>query len=119
MADAVIEELYRSTFADRLITPDENAELISTLQDLQAIQDGSSTPPALTPDKLVWLRAAAFRIACEYLVEDGGDDARGENVKLLKTVNAVVSIKRAQFIATYSPVALYFILIYHVHMLQQ
>lgn len=91
MADAVIEELYCSTFADRLITPEENAELISTLQDLQSIPDGSSTPPALTPDKLVWLRAAAFRIACKYLVEDGGaDDPRGENVKLLKAVNAVV-----------------------------
>eukprot|EP00571_Detonula_confervacea_P009856 CAMPEP_0172301444 /NCGR_PEP_ID=MMETSP1058-20130122/3332_1 /TAXON_ID=83371 /ORGANISM="Detonula confervacea, Strain CCMP 353" /LENGTH=513 /DNA_ID=CAMNT_0013011561 /DNA_START=7 /DNA_END=1548 /DNA_ORIENTATION=+ len=91
MADAVIEDLYRATFTDRLITPDENADLISTLQELQTIQDGSSTPPALTPDKLVWVRAAAFRIACEYLVEDGdADDPREENVKLLKTINAVV-----------------------------
>lgn len=38
----------------------------------------------------MWLRAAAFRIACEYLVEDGDDDPREENVKLLKTINAVV-----------------------------
>lgn len=90
--DSLIENLYRETFADRLITPDENAELISTLQELQQVQDGSSLPPALTPDKLVWLRAAAFRIACEYLVEDDGDvdDPREENVKLLKSVNAVV-----------------------------
>ena len=74
MADAAVEALYREVFADRLISPDENAELISTLEELQQIPDGSSQPPALTPDKLVWLRAAAFRIACDYLVEDGGTD---------------------------------------------
>ena len=94
MADAAIEELYRETFADRLITPDENADLISTLQDLQTIEDGSTSPPALTPDKVVWLRAAAFRIGCEYLVDEDGDDVddpREENVKLLRTINAVVS----------------------------
>jgi len=93
MADAAIEELYRETFADRLITPDENADLISTLQDLQTIEDGSTSPPALTPDKVVWLRAAAFRIGCEYLVDEDGDDVddpREENVKLLRTINAVV-----------------------------
>lgn len=91
MADDSLEELYRDTFADRLISPDENAELISTLQEFQTVQDGSSKPPALTPDKLVWLRAAAFRIACEYLVEDGdADDPREENTNLLRTINGVV-----------------------------
>ena len=88
MADAAVEALYREVFADRAISPDENAELILTLEELQQIPDGGSQPPALTPDKLVWLRAAAFRIACEYLAEDGGAEA--ENVKLLKTINGVV-----------------------------
>jgi len=91
MADSLLEDLYRQTFADRSISPDENAELVATLQELQQVQDGSSTPPALTPDKLVWVRAAAFRIACEYLVEDGGaDEPREENVNLLRTINGVV-----------------------------
>ena len=90
MSDAAIEAIYRQTFADRLVTPEENEALISTLIELQQVRDGSSLPP-LTPDKLVWLRAAAFRIACEYLVEDGdAEDPREENVKLLKAVNAVV-----------------------------
>ncbi|KAL7528650.1 hypothetical protein ACHAWF_002649, partial [Thalassiosira exigua] len=92
MADFAIEELYRQTFADRRITPDESAELIAALQELQQVPDGSTTPPALTPDKLVWLRALAFRIACDYLAgDDDADDPREENVKLLKTINAVVS----------------------------
>ena len=86
MADTAIEELYRATFTDRAISPEENADLIATLNEFQTIQDGASTPPALTPDKFVWLRAAAFRIACEFLVED-----KEENVKLLKTINGVVS----------------------------
>lgn len=92
MADAVIEELYRQAFSDRLITPDENAELIATFQKLQIIEDGSTSPPALTPDKLVWLRATVFRTACEYLMDGDGDvdDPREENVKLLRAVNAIV-----------------------------
>lgn len=93
MADAAIEALYHQTFADRLVTPDESAELVATLRVLQTVEDGSTTPPALTPDKLVWLRAAAFRAAgTDHLVGDGdAEDPRGENVKLLKAINAVVS----------------------------
>lgn len=91
-ADSIIEDLYRQCYADRSISPDENADLVATLQELMQIQDGSTTPPTLTPDKIVWVRAAAFRIACEYLVDDdaGVDDPRDENVKLLKTINGVV-----------------------------
>ena len=92
MSDSAIEAIYRQTFADRVVTPEESADLISTLQDLQKVQDGSSSPPPLTPDKLIWLRAAAFRIAAEYLVDgdDDFEDPREENVKLLKALNAVV-----------------------------
>ena len=87
MADIKIQKLYRQIFADRTITPDEDDELIATLQRLQTVTDGSSSPPAITPDKLEWMRTSAFRIAREYL----DDEDRDENVKLLKAVNAVVS----------------------------
>ena len=42
---------------------------------------------------MVWLRAAAFRAAgANHLAGDGdAEDPRGESVKLLKAVNAVVS----------------------------
>jgi hypothetical protein len=79
-----IESLYREIFADRSITPEESSSLLSHFQSLQQISDNSTTPP-LTPDQVVWLRASAFRIACEFL-----QDEREENVNLLKAVNAVV-----------------------------
>lgn len=85
--DSKIQKLYRQLFADRTITPDEDDALISTLQSLTTVPDGSSLPPVLTPDKMQWMRTAAFNIACDYL----DDDDREENVKLLKAINAVVS----------------------------
>ena len=88
MADAKIQRLYRQLFADRTISPDEDDELIATLQSLTTVQDGSSSPPALTPDKLQWMRTTAFNVARNYL-----DDEREENVKLLKAINAVVSVR--------------------------
>ncbi len=88
MADIKIQRLYRQLFADRTISPDEDDELISTLQSLTTVQDGSSSPPALTPDKLQWMRTTAFNVARNYL-----DDDRDENVKLLKAINAVVSVR--------------------------
>ena len=91
MADNKIEELCREIFSGRFITADENDDLIANLQKLQTVQHGSSTPAALTPDRMGCLRDAAFRIACEYLVDGGhADDPREENVKLLKAINAVV-----------------------------
>ena len=39
----------------------------------------------MTPQQMVYLRATAFKIACEYIHEDNE-----ENIKLLKAVNAVV-----------------------------
>jgi hypothetical protein len=88
MTDAKIQRLYRQLFSDRTISPDEDEELISTLQSLTTVQDGSSSPPALTPDKLQWMRTTAFNVARNYL-----DDDREENVKLLKAINAVVSVR--------------------------
>jgi hypothetical protein len=79
-----IESLYRQTFTDRIVTPEESSSLISTFTFLQQIADGSTAPP-MTPNQIVWLRASAFRIACEFIEED-----KEENVKLLKCVNAVV-----------------------------
>ena len=85
MTGLKIQTLYRQLFADRTINPDENEQLISTLQSLTKVPEGSSSPPALTPDKLQWMRTAAFNIARDYLHDD-----REENVKLLKAINAVV-----------------------------
>ena len=93
MADAAVEDLYRTVFADRTVTPDENAEIATALRGLEAVADGATSPPAVTPDKLVWLRAAAFRVGCEFLADGDGDagDPRAENVKLLRAINAVVN----------------------------
>ena len=86
MCDAKIQQLYRRLFADRTISPDEDDTLISALQSLTTVSDGSSSPPTLTPDKLQWMRTTAFNVARNYLEDD-----RDENVKLLKAINAVVS----------------------------
>ena len=69
-----VESKYRSYFADGRLDGDESAELVAFLKELN--------PP---PDLLVWLRATAFRIGCEYL-----KDNRGPNVALLKSINAIV-----------------------------
>jgi hypothetical protein len=79
-----IESLYRETFTDRQVTPDESSSLVEYFSNLQSIADGSTVPP-MTPDQMVWLRASAFKIACEFIDED-----KEENVKLFKAVNAVV-----------------------------
>eukprot|EP00557_Chaetoceros_sp_GSL56_P014737 CAMPEP_0176485866 /NCGR_PEP_ID=MMETSP0200_2-20121128/5267_1 /TAXON_ID=947934 /ORGANISM="Chaetoceros sp., Strain GSL56" /LENGTH=507 /DNA_ID=CAMNT_0017882537 /DNA_START=368 /DNA_END=1891 /DNA_ORIENTATION=+ len=84
MSDIAIETLYRQTFNDRNVSPEESSLLTAHLQSLQQISDGSTSTP-MTPDQIVWFRATAFRIACEYL-----DDCMEENVKLLKALNAVV-----------------------------
>ena len=65
--DKQVESLYRHVYEDRVVDPDENAELVETLRNLTRIQ---STTPPLTPDKAWWLRAAAFRIAGEFLCDD-------------------------------------------------
>lgn len=72
--DAKVEALYRSTFTDLTVDSEESQELIEFFSNLN--------PP---PDKLVWLRATAFRLGCECLSED-----REKNVALLRAINAVV-----------------------------
>lgn len=68
------ELFYRDIFGDLTLDREESAELVEFFD--------SSNPP---PDVLVWLRATAFRIACEFLTDD--NDA---NVSLLRCVNAMV-----------------------------
>ena len=68
------EAFYRSIFADLTLDREESAELVEFFEE--------SNPP---PDTLVWLRATAFRLACERLGEDND-----QNVALLRCVNAMV-----------------------------
>ena len=74
MSDYVFESYYRSVLSDLTIDREESNELKSKFEE--------ANPP---PDKLVWLRAAAFRIGCEFLTDD-----RAKNVSLLRSINAIV-----------------------------
>jgi len=73
--DAKVEQFYRQIFADLSVSPEEASELVTFYSSLN--------PP---PDKLVWLRATAFRIGCEFLSEDDKD----RNVAILRVINAIV-----------------------------
>jgi hypothetical protein len=73
--DAKVVAFYRDIFADLTVDREEAAELNAFLASLN--------PP---PDKLLWIRATAFRIAAEFLSEDSKD----ANVSLLRTVNYLV-----------------------------
>jgi len=79
MANKQIIRFYRNLYSDLSVSRDENEEICQTLTELN--------PP---PDKLVWLRATAFRIGSEYLSDDDDDDGREANVSLLKCINTVV-----------------------------
>uniref|UniRef100_A0A7S1Y3M7 EndoU domain-containing protein n=1 Tax=Grammatophora oceanica TaxID=210454 RepID=A0A7S1Y3M7_9STRA len=72
--DQKIETFYRQIFADLKVDQGE----------AQALQDffNKTNPP---PDKIVWLRATAFRIGCEFL-----QDSNDHNVALLRAINAIV-----------------------------
>jgi poly(U)-specific endoribonuclease len=72
--DKKVDTFYRSIFADLTLDREEASELTEFFQ--------GCNPP---PDKLVWLRATAFRIGSEFL----GDDQDG-NTALLRCVNAIV-----------------------------
>jgi poly(U)-specific endoribonuclease len=72
--DAKVENFYREIFVDPGVDREEAVELTEFLNKLN--------PP---PDKLVWLRATAFKVGCEYLSDD-----KEYNVNLLRTINFVV-----------------------------
>jgi hypothetical protein len=72
--DKKIESFFRQIFADLTVDVDEAQELKDFFN--------KANPP---PDKLVWLRGTAFRIACEFLSDDNEN-----NVAVLRAVNAIV-----------------------------
>uniref|UniRef100_A0A7S3P3J0 EndoU domain-containing protein n=1 Tax=Amphora coffeiformis TaxID=265554 RepID=A0A7S3P3J0_9STRA len=72
--DANVVEFYRQIYADLAVDSGEAAALTDFLTGLN--------PP---PDKLLWMRATAFRVASEFL----GDD-KDSNVSLLRTANFIV-----------------------------
>ena len=72
--DAKVVSFYRQIYADLSVDREEAAELNDFLSGLN--------PP---PDKLMWMRASAFRIASEFLTDD-----KDKNVSLLRTINFIV-----------------------------
>ena len=73
--DAKVESLYRSILTDLTVDQEESQDIIEFFASLN--------PP---PDKLVWLRATAFKIGCEFLSEDDAD----KKIALLRAINAIV-----------------------------
>ena len=74
MASKAIEALYREVFSDLSISREEDTEIREKLEEI-------NVPPA----KIVWVRATAFRIGCEFLTDD-----QESNVQLLRCINAIV-----------------------------
>jgi poly(U)-specific endoribonuclease len=72
--DAKVVSFYREIYADLSVDREEAAELNDFLSTVN--------PP---PDKLMWMRATAFRIASEFLTDD-----KDSNVSLLRTINFIV-----------------------------
>jgi len=72
--DAKVEEFYSSIFADLKVDQEESQELVEYFSSLN--------PP---PDKLVWLRASAFRIGSGFLSDDNE-----QNDSLLRAINVIV-----------------------------
>eukprot|EP00980_Cylindrotheca_fusiformis_P008574 scaffold1820_cov129-Cylindrotheca_fusiformis.AAC.15 len=72
--DAQVEAKYREIFTDLTLDSEEAQELIEYFSNLN--------PP---PDKLVWLRATAFRLGSEFLSDD-----TDKNVSLIRAINAIV-----------------------------
>ena len=74
MASKVIEALHREVFSDLSVSREEDTEIREKLEEI-------NVPPA----KIVWVRATAFRIGCEFLTDD-----QESNVQLLRCINAIV-----------------------------
>lgn len=73
--DDKVSEFLTNIYSDLSIDQEENADLVAFFAE--------ENPPPV--DKLVFTRASAFRIGCDFL----GDD-RATNVKLMKCINVVV-----------------------------
>lgn len=71
-----METLFQECFADLSIDREESKELFDFFK--------LNNPPI---DMLVWTRAAAFRIGCDFLTKE-----KAENVKLLKCINYIVHV---------------------------
>ena len=71
--DGKVESIYRQIFSD-VVDEQETQDLHDFFISLN-----------LPPDKLVGFRAAAFRVACEFLTDR--NDANG---KLLQSIKAIV-----------------------------
>jgi len=71
--DAEVEAFYRQVFAEGGVNQEEAHVMAEYFENLN--------PP---PDKLVWLRATAFRIGTQYL----GDD-KEKNISILRTINVI------------------------------
>jgi len=72
--DSQVEGFYRTIYTDLKVDQEEAQELVDYFSKLN--------PP---PDKIVWLRATAFRLGCEFLSDDSDN-----NVALLRAINAIV-----------------------------
>ena len=74
MADQLFETFYRDIYTDLTVDREESNEIKAKFVE--------ANPP---PDKLTWLRAAAFRIGTEFLT-----DEHDSNVALLRCINSIV-----------------------------
>ena len=72
--DAQVEAFYQQVYEDLSVSPEEAQQLVDYFSNLN--------PP---PDKLIFLRSTAFRLACGFLSDDND-----QNVKLLRAINAIV-----------------------------
>jgi hypothetical protein len=73
--DRKVEAFYREIYRDLKVDDNEASRLTNYFSRLN--------PP---PDKLLWLRSTAFRLACDFL----SDDNKDKNVALLKCINYIV-----------------------------
>lgn len=73
--DAKVEQFYRDILSDLTIDREESLEMKDFFTELN--------PP---PDKLVYLRATAFQVGCEFLQENDNE----ANVRLLRCINLLV-----------------------------
>ena len=72
--EARFEEFYREVYADGTVDYSESEHLKQFIEE--------ANPP---PNKIIWLREAAFRVGSEFLTQD-----QQSNVKVLQNINAIV-----------------------------